>query len=132
MVATGVGAKYGILFKGGVPLEVMGTVTRVIFDKTGTLTEGQPSVIHSDSKIFESKGLTEDDVWSLIAATESTTEHVIGKVIFNYARSHLDVKSLPVPSGVSNVVGMGVAATVDSRQVAVGNRLWMAQNKVQM
>lgn len=44
MVATGVAAKYGILFKGGPELEMTHRINAIVFDKTGTLTQGKPSV----------------------------------------------------------------------------------------
>ena len=44
MVATGRGAAYGILIKGGEALQRLEKVDTVVLDKTGTITEGRPEV----------------------------------------------------------------------------------------
>jgi Cu+-exporting ATPase len=44
MVGTSVGARLGILVKGGAALEMAHCVTDMIFDKTGTLTKAKPKV----------------------------------------------------------------------------------------
>ena len=44
IVGVGKGAEYGILIKGGEPLEAACHIKAVILDKTGTLTKGQPEV----------------------------------------------------------------------------------------
>jgi Cu+-exporting ATPase len=44
MVGTGVGARNGILIKGGKALEASKDIRRVVLDKTGTVTEGKMKV----------------------------------------------------------------------------------------
>ena len=44
MVGSGVGARHGILFKGGDVLERAGRSTVVVLDKTGTVTLGRPTL----------------------------------------------------------------------------------------
>lgn len=45
MVGTGMGAKNGILIKGGRALEASKSIRRVVVDKTGTVTVGKMSVV---------------------------------------------------------------------------------------
>ena len=49
MVGTGVGAKLGILIKGGDTISIAKRVTTVIFDKTGTLTFGKMQLIENET-----------------------------------------------------------------------------------
>jgi Cu+-exporting ATPase len=44
MVGTGVGAKQGILIRGGESLETAHRINAIVLDKTGTLTKGEPTV----------------------------------------------------------------------------------------
>ena len=43
-VASGLGARHGILVKTGAVLESLSSISHLVFDKTGTLTEGRPAV----------------------------------------------------------------------------------------
>lgn len=43
-VASGLGARHGILVKTGAVLERLSSIDHFVFDKTGTLTEGRPAV----------------------------------------------------------------------------------------
>ena len=48
MAGSGVGARYGILFKNAATLEVAGKAEIVALDKTGTLTEGKVDITEND------------------------------------------------------------------------------------
>ncbi len=87
MVATGVGARMGVLFKGGVPLELTGKVTSVLFDKTGTLTQGKPSVNEQQTVLkHDVVGLTRHQLWNCIGRAEMQSEHLLGRAIVEYAK----------------------------------------------
>ena len=82
MVGTGVGAKLGVLIKGGEPLEMAHHITAIIFDKTGTLTVGKPTI--TDVRLF---GVQMDFVMGLAASAELGSEHPLGAAIVRYAQS---------------------------------------------
>ncbi|CAJ1367561.1 unnamed protein product [Effrenium voratum] len=99
MVGTGVGARSGVLIKGGQALEAAHLVEAVVLDKTGTITEGKPKVTDIESAATElpdvqrhlqSLGLTFDSetVWShmlpalwLAGSAEKGSEHPLGQAI---------------------------------------------------
>ena len=81
-VGSGVGAKFGILLKGGEGLEIANKLTVILFDKTGTLTIGRPTVedvlllsdevthlVEGSEKSLDTKDVTEDE-----ETTTSVTE----------------------------------------------------------
>ena len=99
MVGTGVGARLGVLIKGGAALETAHQTSVVLFDKTGTLTLGAPaladvvvlpprqgasataSTAPSSSDGAPAWSLHVIDMLSLIASAESNSEHPLGRAI---------------------------------------------------
>lgn len=114
MVSSGVGAKLGILIKGGEILERAGRIQTVILDKTGTITSGTPQV--TDVIGF---GIERLDALRLAAAVERRSEHPIGEAIVRAAESEGAV--LPDPSDFQSLAGFGVSAAVEGRSVQVGS-----------
>jgi Cu+-exporting ATPase len=124
MVATGKGAEFGVLIKGGEALERAHQVDVVVLDKTGTVTEGRPSVTH----VTPAGTMTEEELISFTASLEQHSEHPLGSAIVREA-GRRDVPFLPVENFQSST-GRGATGVVCGRAVAVGNARLMADYAV--
>eukprot|EP00045_Choanoeca_perplexa_P018072 m.277030 g.277030 ORF g.277030 m.277030 type:complete len:1176 (-) comp17703_c0_seq2:2757-6284(-) len=125
MVGTGVGAKNGILIKGGEPLEVAHKVTAVVFDKTGTLTEGRLTV--ADVVTVPGSTLSVDDTLRFAASLESNSEHQIAKAIVQHAKDHVTHDAVYPVDTYEMEAGQGVKGFIQGRSTSIGNRRWMGQ-----
>jgi Cu+-exporting ATPase len=115
MVGTGKGAERGILFKSSQALERAGAVTTVVLDKTGTITRGEPSL--TDIHLLDWGG-SEEQLLRLAASAEKGSEHPLGEAIVAAAGAR-DIDLLD-PDRFEAVVGQGVIAQVDGREVVIG------------
>ncbi|MDI9469437.1 MAG: heavy metal translocating P-type ATPase [Bacillota bacterium] len=114
-------ARRGILIHGGADLEALARVDEVLFDKTGTLTRGNFAVA-----AVHPQGIAADELLRLAARAESGSEHPIALSLLSYAK--LDPQTAHHGVGaVREFVGEGLVASVDGREVAVGNRRLMAR-----
>ena len=128
MVGTGVGARMGILIKGGSALEMAHKVSAFVFDKTGTLTFGKPAV--TDVTLF-TLDYTYDQLCFLMASAELNSEHVLGKTIVALAAATPTVESpLAQPSEFEAVSGRGLRCRVRQTPVVIGNRAWMLEQGI--
>ena len=131
MVGTGRGAELGILIKSGEALETAHKVSVVILDKTGTITEGKPSltdVIAYGKDLTGNTVRTENTVLALAASAEKGSEHPLGTAVVREAEAR--GLNLQAPSSMAGIPGQGIAATVDGREVIVGNARMMAARNV--
>ncbi len=76
MVASGVGAKNGVLYKTAAALEGTGRTQIIALDKTGTVTEGLPRV--TDVIPY---GRDKQALLSLAASLERSSEHPLAKAV---------------------------------------------------
>jgi len=129
MVATGVGARYGILVKGGEPLETAHKVTTIAFDKTGTLTVGKPSVVVSCIESESQTGLSRSHVLALVYRAEESSEHPLGRALAEYCSEEGTAKDITMQHFEAKP-GRGLECLISDRHVLVGNRAWLAENKV--
>jgi Cu+-exporting ATPase len=114
MVASGKGARSGILFRNAEAIELLGKVDTLVVDKTGTLTVGRPTV----TSIMPAAGYTSEQVLASAAAVEQSSEHPIASAIVAAARDR--GLTLPVASEVLAIPGQGVRGRVGDQNVWVG------------
>ena len=123
MIATGQGAKNGILIKGGEVLENAHKINTVVFDKTGTITEGIPVVTD-----IKTNGINENDLLLYAAAAEKLSEHPIGDSIVKEANSRNI--TIPEAENFESISGMGIKAVVNGKQIIIGNEKMMNEYKI--
>ncbi len=130
-VASGLGAKYGILVKNGEVLESLSSINHVVFDKTGTLTEGRLSVVAIHQQDADWKNLANEPPTSQfrellrdLAALEKYSEHPTASAILELAEKF----AIERPGKVKNFEyrpGFGVAGEVAGNTLLAGNSAWL-------
>ena len=124
MVGTGKGAENGILIKSGQALEAAYQLDTIVLDKTGTITVGKPSL----TDLLPLSAFNRSDLLRLIASAERHSEHPLAQAILEAAEEEgLDL--LPV-SHFEAVIGRGLAAQVEDRQLLVGNESLMKEKHI--
>ncbi|MHA6528873.1 heavy metal translocating P-type ATPase [Paenibacillus sp. BAC0078] len=109
-------ARKGVLFKGGVHLEQIGSVNAVVFDKTGTLTQGKPQV----TDIRPADGFTEEELLRLAASLEKLSRHPIARAVVDAAEEQKLI--LEPAAAMQAVTGMGVSGLVSGKPCRLGKK----------
>ena len=124
MVGTGKGAENGILIKSGQALEAAYQLDTIVLDKTGTITVGKPSL----TDLLPLSDFNRSDLLQLIASAEQHSEHPLAQAILEAAEEEgLDL--LPV-SHFEAIVGRGLSAQVEGKQLLVGNESLMKEKNI--
>ena len=127
MVATGRGADFGILIKGGEALQRLEKIDTVVLDKTGTITAGRPQV--TDILLASQyNGRTEDQVLRLAAALEHVSEHPLAEAVVHHARER--GLGLPQPERFESLTGVGVAGIIEGHAALIGNSALMEKYSI--
>lgn len=115
-------SRFGIIVKGGGTLEQLSRARTVAFDKTGTLTHGDPTVV----AVRPAGGLSEDELFSLVASAETYSSHVLATAIVDAARE----RGLAISSVTSarEEATNGVVAMIGGREVVVGKLLFVTEH----
>lgn len=116
MVATGVGAKKGILIKSAEALELTNRARNVLFDKTGTLTEGV--IVLAETIPLDSYG--EKEILGIAFNLEKQSEHPFSEALRKKAQES-GIPSAEVEN-FEAVVGRGIKGTIGAVSYRMGNR----------
>lgn len=116
----GAGSRNGILFKGSNFLDVLANIQNVVMDKTGTLTEG---VFKVQEAVFKNE-VDKDEILKLVNALESKSSHPVATAIHEYVGEPDHSVDL---NDVEEIPGRGLKATIDGKELLVGNLKLMDQ-----
>ncbi len=116
VAGIGNGARNGVLLKGSETIGDFSRLDTIIFDKTGTLTVGNPSVaeqVHYGEQI--------EEALSYLASVERESDHPLAKAVLEKIG---ETTFWPVEN-TEVVKGEGITATVNGKEIAVGNEALM-------
>lgn len=122
-IMAGIGnvTKHGFLVREGDALERLAGVSEIAFDKTGTLTYGMPQV----TAVWASEtAIGKEQLYRLAAAAEASSEHPLGKAVVR-GFQQLYGTALPRAEQFHMIVGSGVTACIEGRDVRAGNESMM-------
>ena len=120
LIGTGLGARMGILYKGGDILEQVKGVNMAVLDKTGTLTTGFMSLV---SIIPLAPGWDKDKCLLYGASLEAGSEHPLGRAIV----SSVSTGQLKVVNDFEVHPGKGISGTIDGFPYWLGNRKFLEE-----
>jgi len=116
LVAITIAARRGVIIKGGIYVEKLAKIKRVVFDKTGTLTLGRPAV--HEVRLVER---TENEALAYAAALDQFSNHPVAQAVVRRAREKgVDLSKYKV-TDVTEVPGKGIVGNVNGQFVAIGN-----------
>ena len=124
MVAAGVGAKHGILYKTAAAIEEIGKANTAALDKTGTLTFGAPAV----TDVYTVGSADKNTLLSLALSLEEKSEHPLARAIVKFCTEN-GIKA-NAAEHFSAVSGGGVKGEVDGEPAAGGNLKFISENAV--
>ncbi|SEO90270.1 Cd2+/Zn2+-exporting ATPase [Amphibacillus marinus] len=116
--AIGNAAKKGVLVKGGIYLEEIGSLQAIGFDKTGTLTKGIPAV--TDYQVLNDQ-IAKKELFSIITALEYRSQHPLASAIVKMAEmERIKYANIQVDDFTS-ITGKGVKGIINGITYYIGS-----------
>jgi len=117
VIASGVAAERGVIFKSAGAIEVAYKTSHVVFDKTGTLTQGRLIVASEHCQANEEVTL------ALLLGLIGDNRHPVSLAVANHLRSK--GVTAAVVSGTKSLTGRGLEAQVAGQTLRAGNSRWL-------
>ncbi len=124
-ISTAVSAQNGLLIRNRTAFEESRKISVLLFDKTGTLTKGDFGVTRIESV---DKKYAAEEVLRLASALEQSSEHPIAVGIIKKVKE--DKISIPTPENFNAIIGKGVEANVEGKQVKVVSPGYLRDEKI--
>ncbi|KAJ5189677.1 hypothetical protein N7491_008278 [Penicillium cf. griseofulvum] len=115
VIASGIAAERGIIFKSADAIEVAHKTSHVVFDKTGTLTRGKLSVVMKDCDNVDKLPL-------LLGLIENSQHPVSVSVAAHLKDAGVMASTIPEPKSLT---GKGVETTFGGQKLRAGNSRWL-------
>ncbi|CAD0223005.1 cadmium-translocating P-type ATPase [Chryseobacterium sp. D764] len=110
----GAASRNGILFKGSNFLDSIAEIQNVVMDKTGTMTEG----VFKVQEVSMNPEFNKEEILQMVNALESKSTHPVATAIHNYVG---DINHAIPLENVEEIAGHGLKATVNGKELLVGN-----------
>lgn len=115
VIASGVAAEKGIVFKSADAIEVAHKTSHVVFDKTGTLTRGKLSIIMENS--------LDNSKLSLLLGLIESSKHPVSLAVATHLKEAGVLASAVAES--KSITGKGVEAIMGGQSLRAGNSRWL-------
>ena len=116
MIASGVAAKHGCIFRAGTTIEVAKKTSHVVFDKTGTLTQGKLTVAKS---IY----FAGQDTAGAALALLSDIKHPVAIAVRKHLEELTSIRETAL--NVTALPSKGVEGYVNGKLIRAGNSRWL-------
>lgn len=120
VIASGIAADRGVIFKSAESIEVACKTTDVVFDKTGTLTKGELSVVKEEHFSDAQSSGTK----SLLLGLVSGNKHPVSTAVAEHLKTNGTSASTVIDP--KNLTGKGVEGTTSNGHILrAGNSRWL-------
>ncbi|KAL8906376.1 MAG: hypothetical protein Q9207_002088 [Kuettlingeria erythrocarpa] len=119
VIAGGVAAQHGVVFKSATTIETARKVSHVVFDKTGTLTQGELSVTE---EVYLSE--RQDIAAAVALGLTCDNKHPVSAAVSTY----LEKKGVEAAktTSIRSIAGKGVDGNFNGMSVRCGNTRWLS------